>query len=140
MIRTIFPVLVLGSITIATGLKAEPSPTSKQSSTRASKKDTKFATVTSSNTAAAPASGTAKWSLVNGVWVHPDGYKFVSGQVVRTGSQTHKTPPKPPTQAEMDAAKKQSSPKSAADVAAAKAAEKERNLRPRPAPQTGSHL
>ena len=132
MIRTIFSVLVLGSITITTGLRAEPSPTSKNSSTRANKKDTKLATVTSSNTTVAPAS-TAKWSLVNGVWIHPDGYKFVSGQVVRTGSQTHKTPPKPPTQSEMDAAKKQSSPKSDADVAAAKAAEKERNLRPRPA-------
>jgi hypothetical protein len=132
MIRTIFSILVLGSIAIATGLKAEPSPSSKHSSARPNKKDT-------SNTTVAPAS-TAKWSLVNGVWVHPDGYKFISGQVVRTGSQTHKTPPKPPTQAEMDAAKKQSSPKSDADVAAAKAAEKERNLRPRPAPQTGSHL
>ncbi|MFL6588986.1 MAG: hypothetical protein ACJ8M4_02305 [Chthoniobacterales bacterium] len=129
MIRTIFSVLVLGSMTVAFTLKAEPSPTPKHTSANASKK-------ASSNSVSA----NPKWSLVNGVWVHPDGYKFVAGQVVRTGSQTHKTPPKPPTKAEMEAAKRQLSPQSEADRAAAKAAERERNLTPRPAPQTGSHL
>jgi hypothetical protein len=136
MIRTVFSVLVLGSLTVASTLKAEPSRTPNRSNSNASKKEAKLTAATTANSAVAP----AKWSLVNGVWVHPDGYKFVSGQVVRTGAQTHKTPPKPPTRAEMDAATKQSSPKTPADLAASKAAEKERNLRPRPAPQTGSHL
>jgi hypothetical protein len=137
MIRTIFSILVLGSITVATTVNAQ-SPAPSRSSKSASKKDAKLTAVSSSNTT--PASTVPKWSLVNGVWVHPDGYKFVSGQVVRTGSQTHKTPPKPPTKAEMDAVKRQSAPQSDADRAAAKAAERERNLTPRPAPQTGSHL
>jgi hypothetical protein len=81
----------------------------------------------------------AGWTLANGVWVHSDGYKFVNGAVVRMGTQTHKPPPKPPTQAQLEAAKKKTAP-SAADTAASKAAERERNLAPRPASQTGTHL
>ncbi len=77
--------------------------------------------------------------MVNGVWVHSDGYKFVNGQVVRNSPQTHKAAPKPPTQAELNAAAKKG-PKTPAQLATDKAAERERNLTPRPAPQTGSHL
>ena len=131
MIRTIFSFLVVGSMTLSASLKAEP-PASKRSTANASKQDAK--------TVSAASTTSPKWSLVNGVWVHPAGYKFVGGQVVRTGSQTHQAPPKPPTKAEMDAVKRQLAPQSDADRAAAKAAEKERNLTPRPAPQTGSHL
>ena len=80
------------------------------------------------------------WSLVNGVWTHSDGYRFVKGQVVRVGSQTHKKPPKPPTKAEMDAATKKQDPKTPTDAAAARAAERERNLRQIPASQTGTRL
>jgi hypothetical protein len=79
------------------------------------------------------------WSLVNGVWMHSDGYKFEKGQMIRIGTQTHKKPPKPPTKAEMDAARKNKRP-APADPAAAKAAQRERNLTPRPAPQTGTQL
>ena len=79
------------------------------------------------------------WSLVNGVWTHSDGYQFVRGQVLRVGTQTHKKPPKPPTKAEMDAATKKPAPK-AVDPAAAKAAERDKNLRQVPASQTGTHL
>ena len=81
----------------------------------------------------------AGWSLVKGVWTHSDGYQFVKGQVIRVGTQTHPKPPAPPTKAEMDAAMKKTAPKPV-DPAAAKAAERERNLAPRPAPQTGTHL
>ena len=82
------------------------------------------------------------WSLVDGVWIHSDGYKFVKGQLFRTGTHTHKRPPNPPTQAEMDAATKKNNrrPVTAAEAAAAEAAKRERNLRPRPASQTGSNL
>ncbi|HKP92504.1 MAG TPA: hypothetical protein VJS88_01310, partial [Chthoniobacterales bacterium] len=80
------------------------------------------------------------WSLVNGVWMHSDGYKFVNGQVIRTGSQTHKRAPKPPTKAEMEAATKKKGPPTAAELAAEKAAERQRNLAPRRASQTGTHL
>jgi len=51
-----------------------------------------------------------------------------------------KAPP-PPTKAEIDAAmKKKTAPKTPAEIAAEKAAQRERNLAPRPAPQTGTHL
>ncbi|MFL6590058.1 MAG: hypothetical protein ACJ8M4_07795 [Chthoniobacterales bacterium] len=116
---------------------AEPSPNSSQSKTtkhsRSSKKSERSVVV--------PANPTSGWSLAKGVWVHSDGYKFVNGQVVRSSAQTHKPAPTPPTKAEMDAATKmKSAPKTSAELAAEKAAERERNLAPRPAPQTGSHL
>ena len=78
--------------------------------------------------------------MVKGTWTHPDGYKYVNGQVVRMGSQTHKLPPKPPTKAELDAAKANHGPLPRRTATATKAAEKQRNLKPMPAPQTGSHL
>ena len=128
MIRTILSLALLTSFAAVASLQAEP-PSSKKSH--------------KSKTMAAVAPATplkAGWSLSNGVWVHSDGYKFVNNQVVRVGTQTHKAPPKPPTKAEMEAATKKSAPKTPADAAAAKAAERERNLAPRPAPQTGTHL
>ena len=121
MIRTILSIAVLSSFVIGT-LQADPP--SKKKSNQVPK--------------VAPAAPLREgWSLVNGVWTHSDGYQFVKGQVLRVGTQTHKKPPKPPTKAEMDAAMKK--PK-AVDPAAAKAAEREKNLTPRPAPQTGTHL
>ena len=54
------------------------------------------------------------WSYTNGVWTHVNGYKLVNGQVVRSGVQTHKKAPPPPTKAEMDAVmNKKSAPKTA---------------------------
>ena len=73
--------------------------------------------------------------------MHSDGYKFVKGELLWIGAQTRRRPPNPPTQADFDAAtRKKSAPLSAAEIAAAKAAEIERNKRPRPALQTGTHL
>ena len=81
------------------------------------------------------------WSYANGVWTHVDGYKLVNGHVVRSGVQTYKKAPPPPTKAEMDAVmKKKTAAKTAAELAAEKEAQRQRNLAPRPAPQTGSHL
>jgi|SRR3954470_21741411 len=128
MIRKIFLVIAFTSIASMVTVRAEP-PKKK---TRHTKTDT-----TSQVAPTAPL--VPGWTLTNGVWVHSDGYKFVNGSVIRTGTQTHKPPPKPPTQAQLDAVKKKSAP-SAADAAAAKAAERERNLAPRPAPQTGTHM
>ncbi len=123
MIRTILSIAVLSSFVTAT-LQAEPP--SKKETTKRSK--------------IAPAAPLKEgWSLVKGVWTHSDGYQFVKGQVQRVGTQTHKKPPKPPTKAEMDAAMKKPAQK-AVDPAAAKAAEREKNLTTRPAPQTGTHL
>ena len=128
MIRKIFLVIALTSIASMVTVQAQ-SPKKKTHHTK-----------TNASSQVVPAAPLAPgWTLINGVWVHSDGYKFVNGSVIRTGTQTHKPPPKPPTQAQLDGAKKKSAP-SPADTAASKAAERERNLAPRPAPQTGTHL
>ena len=129
MIRTILSIAILSALVTAS-VQADPK-TSKKS---ASKKNTQ----TTASKTDATASG---WSYTNGVWTHVDGYKLVNGQVLRSGIQTHKSAPKPPTKAEMDAAmKKLNAPKTAAQLAAEKSAQHERNLAPKPAPQTGSHF
>ena len=133
MIRKTIALLVLSSFAVV-ALHAEPSPGSKKQRNKKAKKQTAAAIT--------PATPLPEgWSLVNGVWMHSDGYKFEKGQLFRTGAHTHKRPPRPPTKAQMDAATKRNRPpQTAADIAAAKAAERERNLRPRPASQTGSNL
>lgn len=117
----------------STVLLAEPTPAPKskagQTKTAATSKVAPTKTLVSG------------WSYFNGVWTHVDGYKLVKGQVVRSGVQTHKKAPQPPSKAEMESAmNRKPAPKTPAENAAAKAAERERNLAPRPASQTGSHL
>jgi hypothetical protein len=89
------------------------------------------------------------WTYVNGEWVHPEGYKFLNNKIVRTTAKTGKAHPKPPGKlAQENAAKLAPRTKSAAvpssenaRIAAERAAEvRRKNLTPRPAPQTGSHL
>ena len=87
-----------------------------------------------------PAPSAEGWNYVKGEWVHPDGYKYVNGQVIRAGAQTHKGPPKPPSKALLASVKTKPTPTPDPNSAEAKAAERERNLRPRPAPQTGTQL
>jgi hypothetical protein len=132
MLKKTIALLLVFSFPVFFALNAEAAP--KKKSSKKKKKETVSAIV--------PAKPLPEgWSLVDGVWMHSDGYKFVNGQLFRVGSHTHKRPPNPPTQAQMDAAtKKNRRPLTDAEIAAAKAAERERNLRPRPAPQTGSHL
>jgi hypothetical protein len=138
MLKKTIALLVFSSFIGGVALSAEPAPSTKKKSNRKTKKET-----TAVITPVKPLP--EGWSLVDGVWMHSDGYKFVQGQIVRTGGQTQKRPPKPPTQAQMAVVKKKNvqnvrKPKTAEEVAAAKAAEQERNLRPRPASQTGSNL
>ena len=89
------------------------------------------------------------WIYVNGQWLHPDGYKFVNNRIVRTTAKTRGVYPKPPGKlalenpAMLTPRTKSAAASSAEDaqVAAEKAAEvRRKNLTPRPAPQTGSHL
>jgi hypothetical protein len=144
MIRTILSIAVLASVATTSTLKADPSPTPapSPSNKKVQKQTTPSSKTHSSKTPTLVPAPPWKdgWSLVNGTWIHSDGYKFVNGQVTRTGTQTHKKPPKPPTKAEMEAATKNPRPQTPAEAAARKAAERERNLTPRPAPQTGTHL
>jgi hypothetical protein len=90
------------------------------------------------------------WTYVKGEWVHPEGYKFVDGRVLRTTAKSDGRPlPKPPGKLALENPQKvtpqtnavpadhaPSNTKTAAD----KAAEREKNLTPRPAPQTGTHM
>lgn len=130
MIRTILSIAFLTSFVAAT-LKADPPSNKKKEKTKTSKTLLKVVPATPL---------TEGWSLVNGIWTHSDGYQFVNGQVMRVGNQTHKKLPKPPTKAEMDAARKKAAAKSHADAAAAKTTDREKNLRQIPASQTGTHL
>jgi hypothetical protein len=130
MIRTILSIAVLTSF-VAVPLEANPPSNRRKETTKKSK--------TVLNIVPAPELKEG-WSLVSGTWTHSDGYKFVNGQVIRIGTQTHKKPPKPPTQAEMAAARKNTRAQTPADPAATKGAEREKNLRQIPAPQTGTHL
>src|SRR4051794_30618923 len=118
IIRIILSIALLGAL-VTTSLQAEP-PSKKNTS---SKKETTTPKV-------APATPLASgWSYSNGLWTHVDGYKFVNAKVVRAGVQTDKKAPLPPTKAEMDAAmKKKPSAKRSAEIAAEKAAQRERNL------------
>ena len=133
MIRTILSIAVLTSFTGAAALKADPARAPKSSSSK-NKKETR--SVVPKLVPAVPLK--PGWSLVNRVWMHSDGYKFVNGEVIRVGNQTHKKPPKPPTKRELDTATK--NPATKTDPAAAKGTERERNLRQIPASQTGTHL
>lgn len=132
MIRNISLLLALTSLGFASTILAEPTPApkSKVHSTK---------NVTAATTPAKPV--TSGWSYANGIWTHVAGYKLVNGRVVRAGVQTHMKAPPPPTKAEMDAVMtKKQAPKTAADIAAEKAKERERNLAPRPPKQTGTNL
>ena len=85
------------------------------------------------------------WSYVKGEWVHPDGYKYVRGQVLRTTARAGRAFPMPPGKLALENAQKLT-PKTnpapdSAKTAAEKAAETRRkNLTPAAAPQTGTHL
>lgn len=133
MLKKIISLLVLSSFIGGAAFSAEAASSKKRRNKKTQKQPTAAIT---------PATPLPEgWSLVNGVWMHSDGYKFEKGQLFRVGTHTHKRPPKPPTQAQIDAVtKKKKAPPTAAEIAAAKAAERERNLRPIPSRQTGTNL
>ena len=85
------------------------------------------------------------WFYLKGEWVHPEGYKFVNGKVLRTTARTGKAFPTPPGKLALENAQKltaKTNPAAdSAKTAAEKAAEERRkNMAPRRASQTGSNL
>jgi hypothetical protein len=128
MTRNILSLVLLTILAAAGSMDAEPTPSPDRTSSRKAVPKTVSAPL---------AEG---WSYVKGEWIHSDGYKYVKGQVIRVGAQTHKSPPKPPSQALLNSVKAKPTPSPDPNSAAAKAAQRERNLTPRPAPQTGTHL
>ena len=139
MKRNILSVIVLTTFAAAISLNAEPKPSSDRTSSKTASQKTQAKTNASSKiTPEAPL--VEGWNYVKGEWIHSDGYKYVNGQVIRTGTQTHKRPPKPPTKALLNSVKPKSTPTPAPNTAASKEAEKQKNLNQRPASQTGTHL
>lgn len=135
MKRTLIFLLAFTSFTIALQAAPTPTPAPKRTSNKSEKISGPQETLAQS------ANG---WTFVKGEWVHPEGYKFANGKVLRTTARTGKAFPKPPGKLALDNAQKLTpKPTPAADTktAAQKAAdERRKNLAPRPAPQTGSHL
>jgi len=140
--RNILSLIVLTTLASGVSLNAEPPSTDRTSNKNANKVESpKPQAKTNAAPKIIPAPPLAEgWSYVKGEWIHSDGYKYVNGQVIRTGAQTHKRPPKPPAKWLLDSVKTKPKPTPDPNSAAAKAAERERNLRPRPAPQTGTNL
>lgn len=135
MKRTLSCLLVLTSFAIALQAAPTPTPSPKRTSTKSERISQPQETLAQS------ANG---WVYVKGEWVHPEGYKYVNGKVLRTTARTGRAFPKPPGKLALENAQKltKTSPApESAKTAAEKAAEARRkNLAPRSAPQTGSHL
>jgi hypothetical protein len=143
MTRNILSLIVLTTLAAAVPLNAEPTPSADRTSSGSANKveSQKPQAKTKATPKIVPETPSAEgWNYVKGEWIHPDGYKYVKGQVVRVGAQTHKSPPKPPSKALLNSVKTKPTPSPDPNSAAAKAAQKERNLNPPPASQTGTHL
>lgn len=139
MKRTLSFFLAFTSFTIAIQAAPTPTPGPKRTSHKNERR------IERQNAASDEISKSANgWSYVKGEWVHPDGYKYVGGQVLRTTAVPGKAFPKPPGKLALDNAQRMA-PKtvSTPDTKTAeekKAEERRKNLEPRPAPQTGTHL
>ena len=144
MKRHIIFLLTLVSFAVAGLASPTPAPKSKQTST---KKEVKRETQATSAALIQSANG---WVYDKGEWVHPEGYKLANGKIMRTTARPGAAYPKPPEKLALAnpdkltpaaLASSSTSNKAAADKTAAdKAAEKARNLMPRPSSQTGTHL
>lgn len=143
MTRNIQWLIALATLAVAASLHAEPTPSADRTSSKKANKVANQKPQPKTNAAPkmVPAAPLLEgWNYVKGEWIHSDGYKYVNSQVVRTGAQTHRRPPKPPSKSLLNSVKSKPTPTPDPNSAAAKAAERERNMRPRPASQTGSHL
>jgi hypothetical protein len=84
------------------------------------------------------------WSFVKGEWVHPSGYKYVKGQVLRTTAKIGQPAPEPPGKLALENPQKLTAvtpaPQKTKTEAETKAEIKAKNLQVRPTSQTGSHL
>jgi len=140
MTRKILSLIALTTLAGTLSLDADPTPSADSTSSKNANKVESEKPRAKTNAAPKMAPLAEGWSYVKGEWIHADGYRYVKGQVIRTGAQTHKSPPKPPSKALLNSVKTKPAPSPDPNSAAAKAAQKERNLNPRPASQTGTHL
>ncbi len=134
--------LIAGLVGFAINVPADPP---KHSSNKTEKTST-----TTTRTSYEVIQSANGWTNVKGEWVHPEGYKFVNGTILRTTARPGRTVPRPPGKLalanpdkltpEAVAASEVASKSVAEKTASDKAAERARNLAPRPAPQTGSNI
>jgi hypothetical protein len=140
MKRPLLFLLAFTSFAIVLQASPTPTPSPKRTSSKSVKKSAGQKAV--SEEIVQSANG---WSYVKGEWIHPDGYKYVRGQVLRTTAKIGRAAPEPPGKLAQENATKLT-PKAtpapdSAKTAAEKAAETRRkNLTPAAVPQTGSHL
>ncbi len=141
MKRKVLYLLLTTSLGVAATLNAEPArqTTHKRDSTKTQKSEGQN---TTRDALAESANG---WTYAKGEWVHPEGYKFVDGKVLRTTAKTGRAFPKPPGKLALENAQKLTPKNTPAPInsqsAAEKAAEARRkNLTPTAAPQTGTHM
>lgn len=134
MKRNLIFLVALTSFTIV----LHPSATSAKSPKRTSTKSEK--NVTSEEVVQA-AHG---WSYVKGEWIHPNGYKYAKGQVLRTTAKTGKPAPEPPGKLALENPQKLTlktpAPQNTKAPAETAAEIRRKNLTPIAAPQTGTHL
>ena len=134
MKRNLLFLVVLTSFTIV----LHPSATSAKSPKRTSTKSAKNVT------SAEVAQDAHGWSYVKGEWVHPNGYKYVKGQVLRTTAKIGQPAPEPPGKLALEnpekLASKAPAPQNTKTAAETKEEIKQRNMQVKPASQTGSHL
>jgi hypothetical protein len=134
MKRTLFFFLALTSFAIV----LHPAAASAKSPKRNSSKSEKAVTSTE---VVQDAHG---WSYVKGEWVHPNGYKFVKGQVLRTTARIGQPAPEPPGKLAQENPEKMKAmtpvTQNTKTEAETKAEIKARNMQVRPTSQTGSHL
>jgi hypothetical protein len=134
--RSLLLFIALTSLAIA----LEASAKSKKSSTRTSNNST------TQKAAVDPVAASANgWSYVKGEWVHPDGYKYVNGKVLRTSAVAGRAFPKPPGKLALENAQKSAvktapAPQNTKTSAETAAEIKRKNMEVRPTSQTGSHL
>lgn len=141
MTRIFLFLLTLMSLAIIT---LHPSPASAQSPKRKSTKNQKNSGGQKA-TSQEIAQSSHGWSYVKGEWIHPNGYKYVKGQVLRTTAKVGKNAPEPPGKLALEnpqdlTPKTNPAPDSTKTAAETAAEIRRKNLTPTSAPQTGSHL
>jgi hypothetical protein len=141
MKRKLFSLFLAGSV-LALIVPADAQSTTSKKQKRSSAK----AQSSQPATPGAIAASANGWIYGGGEWVHPDGYKFVNGQVLRTTAKAGQPAPKPPGKLALENAQKLAprtpgpTAADAAKAAAEKAAAERRKPWARPASQTGSNL
>jgi hypothetical protein len=140
MKRNLLFLLAFTSLAIA--LQASPTPTPGPKRTLSKSEKRSPAQKTVSEEIARSANG---WTYVTGEWIHPDGYKYVRGQVLRTTAKLGKIAPEPPGKLALENAQKLTpkinpAPDNAKTEAEKAAKSRRNNLVPTAAPQTGTHL